>query len=143
MAPPGGPPAAVIGGIIAGVLLLLVLAVVALLLWRRHKTKTKPVLTSANFAASDHRYTPLEEAGMRKSPRAPSDTGLGVAAPQQRMLTMQLLTDVVDKGDNILQARRGEIAFVTAEDWEAQGEWVYGKVGHKTGYLPRNYLHKK
>ncbi len=103
-----------------------------------------------SFVRTDHRYAPLDEGGTKKSPRSPrrvDSVPVGVPlhsnASAAKLITCQVLTDVVDKGDSILQAKRGEIAFVTKEDWDEGGEWVFGKVGLQSGYLPRSYLHKK
>ncbi len=120
---------AIIIGVIAGVLVVLVVAIVALLLYRRHTQRSKAQLSSVSFTRSDVRYAPLDDAGTAAArPRETSELDVQTFAAPRGVVTLQLLTDVVDKGETILQAKRGEIAFVASEDWEADGEWVYGKV---------------
>jgi hypothetical protein len=53
---------------------------------------------------------------------------------------MCLVRDVIDTGEGILDARKGDIAFLTKEDAGLTSEWAWVKVGTREGYVPRSYL---
>jgi hypothetical protein len=123
----------------AVVLVLLIIVTVALCLRHRQNRMYSSSKSSVAFTDYSSRYSPLEEMPVRPNP-------MTVAAMQPKnkaFVTTQLLTDVVDQGESILPAKRGDIAFITPADWADDGEWVFAKVGLQEGYVPRLYLVEK
>ena len=128
---------------ISAMFIIVVALVIILLVLRARKNRYRSTSTVAFTRSEQSRYAPLEEMPIRTASSRADDLHLAPAAARpsnSEYVTTQLLTDVVDKGENILDAKRGDIAFILPEDWKETGEWVYAKVGLRTGFVPRSYL---
>ena len=137
---PGGIPIWLI--LLAAVALLLLIVVIVALCLRRRQNNQKYYGSKSKSSGDASRYSPLEEMPVRPNPMMAASASSG-PAQNKDFVTTQLLTDVVDRGESILPAKRGDIAFVTPEDWASNGEWVFAKVGLNEGYVPRLYLVQK
>jgi hypothetical protein len=93
--------------------------------------------------ASSAFYTPLAETSSSASyAAAPAAASARASTPLSGHVSMRLTNDVLDSGEGILQAKKGQIAFVSPEDMAETTDWVWVMVGSQQGYVPRLFLAK-
>lgn len=85
-------------------------------------------------------YQPLTQSSFTDSEYLIASTPPPVAtSSSSKYITLVLQHDVVDRGDGILEGKRGDMAFVTPEDWNGTEAWVWVKIGTSEGYVPRSF----
>jgi hypothetical protein len=118
------------------IVLLLVLAAVAVIIFvcmRRRKMQG---------GSSSRDYVAISDSTPRANyGAAPSSYGAYASAPAAAatggVVSVKILFDVQDQGENVLPARRGDTALVMPGDLAASSDWVFVKIGGREGYVPR------
>jgi hypothetical protein len=115
------------------IVMLIILAAVAVVLFICYRRRKQ---SGGGSASKD--YVAISDAP-RSNYDAPSSYA-AYAAPvpaPSGFVTVKLLFDVQDHGENVLPARKGDVALVTPEDLAATSDWVFVKIGNREGYVPR------
>ena len=125
----------IIGIAVGSVLLLLVLVVVVIILVKRR----------GKARASDANYQPLKKFQyLEPVPLAKAPSPVAAAeSGQTSHVTLVVQYDVLDKGENVLEAKKGDIAFATQDDWSKDENWLWVRIGTQEGYVPRKFVAPK
>ena len=119
---PGGVSIGLIVGLaILGVVVIALIVIVIILLVRK----------KASFSRNSS-YQPLAQASYTSSFFEPEPVITPVN--DSGMVTLLLEHDVLDKGDSILDVKRGDICVATIEDWKGAEAWLWVRIGTKEGY---------
>ncbi len=138
VAAPGGVPLLIIVVIVVlAVLLAIVLIVLCCCIRRRRRLAAKQhKYASVPRSEPVTHYTTFAAAAPASSVTHVSVGYVPPAAPG--LVCMQVMHDVEDVADGVLKARRGDICFVEGNDLATAGDWIWVRIGHQQGYVPRS-----
>ena len=138
--PPAFPWQIVVGVVVAVLVLVAVLIIVICVVKRRRNKGSNTDVY--NYGGSDyHKVGTGVPATVTASSSAVSGSSYAPPAAAS-LVSFRLIADVVDVGESVVPARRGDIVFMTAQDAAQGSDWAWVKCGVQEGYVPRNFLQR-
>merc|ERR1711991_59631 len=109
-------------GAVVGALLLVAAIIVVVVLVRRRNSRSS--YASAGSYAPVSNFVSMDTApAVSSAPVASSSSSVG-------MHSYRLTSDVVDQGEGVMQARRGDVVQITDKDWaDKSSPWVWAVAG--------------
>ena len=119
----------------AGALVLMVVIIMIIIVMRRQRTRDD----KSRF------YTPLNEntsPGPRLSSSSTASVPMYPTATTSRKKAARLVVVHATSNllENVLPLKVGDLCTALAEDWAADGEWVWVSSGGSEGYYPREWM---